>query len=342
MPPRFARINDLIATADAQLGLVTAAQLAEIGVPTSTTSRRRAGGMWTRVLPGVHLVDGGRPTRQQRLLAALLYAGTGSMLTGTASCRIYGFRSLRLQEVADDEPERPEPVHVLITHERRRLSTGFVRIERTHRLPAEPVRRHQLTMAPLPRAVGDAARRLPRASDAIALVTEAVQRGWADAGELADELREGPTRGSAYLRQAVAAVRLGAHSAPEAGLARLLEADGVPHVIYNATLVTGSGEFIAIADAWLDDVGVALEVDSVEHHAVGAGFERTIRRNSRYARSGVTVVTLLPTDIWNSPNRVMREVGMARTTALARPRPDVHVSHLSAPASGHRAWPWGA
>ena len=166
MPRLSTSFAAIRATADAQLGLITAAQLAEIGVHRSTTSRRSAGGMWTRVLPGVHLVGGGTPSRQQRLLAALLYAGDGSVLTGTTALRGYGFRALGLAEARDDDAERPEPVHVLVDHERRRLSTGFVRVERTRRDPGS-VRVAGFPSAPVARAVGDAARRIPRERDVL-------------------------------------------------------------------------------------------------------------------------------------------------------------------------------
>jgi hypothetical protein len=330
-----------VAVADSQLGLVTAAQLAQLGVETSTVSRRRAGGMWTRVLPGVHLVGGGHPTRRQRLLAALLYAGDGSMLTGTSALRLHGIRAAHLQETGDDEPERPEPVHVLVTHERRRLSTGFVRIERTRRLPA-PVRLRGLAVAPLARAVGDAARRFPRESDAVAVVTEAVQRGWVDVDDLRTELSEGPTRGSRYLRGAVESVARGARSVPEVDLSSLLEAAQVPAIVLNARLVSDSGAFVALADAWLDDVGLAIEVDSLEFHSTGEHFERTVRRNARYARAGVPVLTVLPSDIRDRPGSVLHDVLSARTAAAERPRPRVHVAGSGATSAGRSEWPWGA
>ncbi len=341
--PRISRHrHDLLATADAQMGLVTAAQLAALGVSTKTTSRRSAGGMWTRVLPGIHLIEGGQPSRKQRELAALLYAGDDSVLTGVTALRHHGMRSLRLQETADDQPERPEPVHVLIAHDRRRLSTGYVRIERTHRPPAGALRRYGLTIAPLPRAVGDAARRLRRPSDVLALVSEAVQRGLVDIHDLERELREGARRGSGLFRDAMSAVRTGVRSAPEGDLAQLLSAAGIRHVIYNASLVTSEGRFVAVADAWLDDVGVAIEVDSDEHHATGDGFRRTVRRNARYARVGVPVVTVLPIDLRDRPSGVVHDIAATRATAASRPRPPVHVSERDAPSSGREGWRWGA
>ena len=342
MPPRPSRTADLIATADAQRGLVTARQLDELGFPRSTVARRLAGGMWTRVLPGVHLVGGGHPNCEQRLLGALLYAGDGALLTGTCDLRLTGFTSVGPR--LPDDPARPEPVHVLIDHERRRKSAGYVRIERTTRM-SEGVRVAGYDVAPVARAVADAARRMPRGRDVLALVTEAIQRELTTVDELRRELDEGQMRGSRHLRQAVRAVAEGAHSAPEADLIALLKEAGVPHVMTNVRLVSSRGEFIAVADVWLDDVALALEVDSVQHHAVGEGHARTVRRNARYATLGVPVLTVLPADLRDRPRAILRNVLAAREVAARSPRPDVRVADAGAwieRSAGEPAWPWGA
>ena len=342
MPNTSRKRKDLIATADAQFGLITARQLAELGVNTGTTSRRTTGRMWTRVLPGVHLVDGGEPTRLQREFAALLYAGEPSALTGITALRRLGIRALRLQEQRDDEAERPEPVHILIPHERRRLSTGYVRVERTHRFPEEPLRKNGLSLAPAPRAVGDAARRLRRESDVRALVAEVAQRRLVTIGQLEEELTAGPRRGSGLLRGAITGVGGGALSVAEIDLAELMSTAGIPNVRYNVALTTASGEFIAIPDAWLDDVGLAIEVDSHAHHAIGHDFERTIRRNARYAAVGVAVDTVLPTDVLRRPGAVLHSIVSARNKAMLRPRPQVAISSQTPLSAGREGWRWGA
>jgi hypothetical protein len=329
-------------TADSQAGLITSAQLAEIGLRTSTASRRCIGGMWTRVLPGVHLVDGGSPSRHQRERAALLYAGEPAMLTGLTGLRHHTVRAVRLQEVADDVPERPEPVHTLVNHDVRRLSTGYVRIERTRRFPQEVVRRDGLLIAPLVRCVGDAARRSRKASDVDALVAEVVQRGLVSVADLEQELASGSRRGSALFRDAVSAVVTGAMSGPEADLARLLESAGVPSVMYNVALVSAAGSYVATPDVWLDDVGLAVEVDSVAYHATPDGFARTLRRNARYAAAGVPVVTVLPADLHARPRGTLRDIDRARAAAAARGRPDVVVHRQGSPSAGRQGWRWGA
>jgi len=342
MPRRSDSWRFVRETADSQLGLITARQLAEIGVHSATVHRRLVGGMWTRVLPGVHLVDGGHPSRRQRELAALLYAGSPSALTGTTALRRYGVRSLHLQDVADDEPDRPEPVHLLVPHDRRRLSTGYVRVERTRRFPDEVVRRHGVVLVPLARAVGDAARRLRRDTDASALVSEVVQRGLVGVVDLEAELAGGSRRGSAFFRRALAPVSRGARSAPESDLMRLIDEAAIPSVFYNAVLVDAAGVFVASCDAWLDDVGLAIEVDSVQYHAGPEGFASTVRRNARYTAAGVLVHAVLPTDIRDHPQRVLADLLRARESAASRPRPEVYMDRHASPSSGREGWRWGA
>ncbi|MGE3813420.1 MAG: hypothetical protein AB7I24_17920 [Candidatus Nanopelagicales bacterium] len=343
MPRTLRRLADLRSTADAQLGLITAAQLEQLGIKPSAATRKVAGGMWTRVLPGVHLVHGGQPTRRQRELATLLYAADPSCLTGLTAARRYGVRALHLQETADEDVLRPEPVHSLVPHSRRSKSTGFARIERTRRFPERLVRRSGLVLAPLDRAVADAARRMGSARDVQALVTEVLQRGMCTFEDLVEELELGQIRGSAYLRAALQAVSLGAASPAEIDVRRLFDELRLDNVHYNVAVLTMKGELVGIPDAWLDDVGLAVEVDSVLHHADLHGFERTVRRNARYAAAGVLHVPLLPTDLRDRPRETGARVVAARDAASSRPRPPVRMApaapYLSA---GQEGWRWGA
>lgn len=337
--PRLSRLrSDLLAVADAQMGLVTAAQLAELGVSTATTSRRVAGGMWTRVLPGVHLVYGGQPQRDQRSHAALLYSGDGSCLTGTIALAEYGVRRLE----SSTDPARPEPVHVLVEHGRRRKSAGYVRVERTRRMPDAVVVRRGLALAPVARCVADAARRMTRGRDVLALVTEVLQMRLCTWEELKQELDEGQRRGSAYLREALAATASGAESPPEADLAKLLGEAHPGLWQWNVRVVDRRGRLLGIPDAWRDDLAVALEVDSVEHHATRSGFERTVRRNARYAAAGVVPVTILPTDIRDRPRGILAQIEEALDAARSRPRPEVTVQMNVDRSAGSREWRWGA
>ena len=47
--------------------------------------RLRPGGSWHKLLPGVYLAATGTPDMLQQEMAALLYAGGGSLVTGRAA-----------------------------------------------------------------------------------------------------------------------------------------------------------------------------------------------------------------------------------------------------------------
>src|ERR1700730_13982264 len=72
----------------AQRQVITRRQALLCGVPHSTLDRYLAlGGPWQRLLPGVYLALTGTATQDQREMAALLYAGPRSLLTGSAARR---------------------------------------------------------------------------------------------------------------------------------------------------------------------------------------------------------------------------------------------------------------
>ena len=105
--------------------LILVRTLLALGVPSSTIAFRcrKAGGMWWHPLQGLVALVRGVLTVHQRLVAALLVAGDEAMVTGLAACRLYG-----LDRVPDHDQ-----VHVLIPHEQRRRSEGFLLVERTSR-----------------------------------------------------------------------------------------------------------------------------------------------------------------------------------------------------------------
>src|SRR5260221_9461963 len=63
-----------------QRGVLCRAQVLALGLTAQGLRYRiRPGGPWQRLLPGVYLTVTGEPTREQREVAALLYAGQPSV-----------------------------------------------------------------------------------------------------------------------------------------------------------------------------------------------------------------------------------------------------------------------
>jgi hypothetical protein len=79
--------------------------------------RIRPGGPWQPLLPGVYLSCTGTPTTFQREMAALLYAGPGSVITGPAALQVH---RIKVSEAA--------MVDALVPSERRRRDVAFVRV----------------------------------------------------------------------------------------------------------------------------------------------------------------------------------------------------------------------
>src|ERR1700684_3293013 len=184
--------------------VITRGQALGCGIPQSTVSAWcKPGGKWQKILPGVYLAVTGTPTPEQRQMAALLYAGPRSVITGSAAIRV---RRLRVPAT--------DMVDVLIPSSVKRQSLGYVRIHRTRRMPVS-VRMGAIRFAPPARAVADASHWFTNLGDVRALVAEAVQKQVCSIAQIGIELSEGANRDSAHLRKALAAVRSGIRSVAE-------------------------------------------------------------------------------------------------------------------------------
>jgi len=196
--PRTLSIHGLRELLDEQLALASRGQLLALGMNDRAMQYRlRPGGPWQALLPGIYLAVTGTPTFEQKEMAALLYAGPESLVTGRAALWHHG--------IGSGWPP-PDVVDVLVPAERQRVDVNFVRLHRTARLPAAasalaagPVR-----LAPAPRAVADTAWQLTSVDDVRAVVSDTLSSGRCTLDELTAELNEGPIRGSAPLRTVLA------------------------------------------------------------------------------------------------------------------------------------------
>jgi hypothetical protein len=81
--PVTVRIDGLGELLDQQFSVASRGQLTELGMKdTAMRWRVRAGGPWQTLLPGIYLGLTGAPNLPQKEMAALLYAGPGSLITG--------------------------------------------------------------------------------------------------------------------------------------------------------------------------------------------------------------------------------------------------------------------
>jgi hypothetical protein len=314
-PTRWSR-DDVIAAASVQHGLLTAAQLATLGVTRSSISRSdRLGGMFSRVLPGVHRIDGRGPlSRAQRDQAALLYAGPASVLT--AGAVLHGYRIRALEHPAFRFDDR---VHTLVPHQTHRASHGFVTVERTRFMPAHR-EKDGLRVAVLARAVLDAARRCSDEGAVRALIFEVVQRGLVAPESLEDERRRGQIRGSRFARLALEEVFAGVRSVAEGDVRLAFLARGWNDLLFNPRLYLPDGAFLACPDAYHPS-GVCLEVDSREHHFSVDSWEATMRRGASMTAGGLAVIHVPPSRFRREPDAVIDEFARAVDARQGWPPP---------------------
>src|SRR5689334_2467358 len=148
-----------------QRGLATRAQLFGLGV-TRAELRWALGRRWWLVLPSVVSTTGPVLTAGQRLVAATLHGGDGSVISSLTAAAWHGV-------TAANSDLR---VHLEVPMSRRPASTGFVVVRRTRRPDPRPWQRGVLAIAGRERAVIQAAREIGTLDGARAIVCEAVER----------------------------------------------------------------------------------------------------------------------------------------------------------------------
>jgi len=293
---------------DRQHNVISRGQLLAAYVDDGTIYRKVRAGRWQRLLPGIFLVTMGSPATEQRRVAAALFTGEQAQLTGLTVLHWYGFRSA----------PATDRVHVLVPHDVHRRSAGFVVVQRALSLD-EKARDAELYQVTSPaRAVVDACRTLADLRDVRAIVAEAVQANHASAQAIDAELRRAARSRTGLARRALTEVAAGVRSAPEAELRDVTSRSKVlPPILWNPTLTTLDGRPLPTPDGWIDDVGLALQVDSTEYHSRGEGWTNTLDRHNALARHDVQVLHITPTEIRTLPRRVLATIEQAYLSRVA-------------------------
>ena len=296
----------------AQSHLATRRQLLALGV-TRATIDWHIGRTWRYALPCVVQARAGDLDSAGRHVAALLYAGDGALLAGPTAATYFGLRGL---------PADPQ-VHVLVSGRQRERRVRWVQVHRSAVTEPRPLKAGERRWTSKARAVLDAARWADADDEGRAVVIQAVQRRIVRLEDLARELDRGPRQGSARLRVALAEAGQGSWSVPEADLLGMLARSRIlPAPMLNPRLHAGKERLIR-PDVWFDDVGLAVMVHSWQYHAEGDNWSATVERDGELSSHGVTVVGVTPRALRKGPDRVMRCIERAYTSARARPRPDV-------------------
>jgi hypothetical protein len=321
--------NEVSNLAREQCGLLTRAQLLGSGV-TPGQLRSRLTRSWRVILPGVVLLGPEAPSQQQRLTAALLYAGPESRLAGPTAAALHGLQACAVTN----------PVHVQVPVPRRSRTKGWVSVRNTVLVDERLVQRGSLRLSCVPRSVVDAAALAPNDEGARAIMIEAVQRRLTRLDDLAHWVQVRGTQAGSRLRRALEEAATGAWSVPEADLLRLLGSSRIlPEPWANPQLRDATGRRLTTPDAWLDDVGMAIMVHSQRYHAGALDWDATVEADSDLQAAGALVIGVTPRAIAREPRRTLERVERAwQTASESGRRPAVtatrqdpwRISHLGA------------
>jgi hypothetical protein len=256
-------------------------------------------GRWQEILPGVIATFSGSVDDGQRLVAASLYGGPAAQITGACALRERGLRYL----------PRDDVVRLLVPRNARTRSTGFVVVHRTLCLDPRPMYEGCVVFTSVARAIAEAAARCRDLRAVRAMVAEAVQSRVCLVENLVEELGRMPRNGSALLRRAVEEVTAGVRSVVEAELrAGTLHSTVLPAVLWNPSLVGPDSRNLPSPDGWIDEVGVAIEVDSREYHLSPEQWQRTMARHALLTSYGAAVLHFPPSQIRKDVGTVVRVI----------------------------------
>lgn len=264
------------------LPVVDGAQLRQAGL--QARALRRAG--WLELAPRVWAPT---PDDDRLLAAAQRYAGDDAVPTGPFACRRH-----RLRDVPD-----VVGLDVLVPHGRHLRATDWVRPRQTSRLPTA-VRRGDVTVAPVARALVDTGRWCDDLAAVRAVVLGAVADGRVDARDLEHEVLAGRRPGRDLVLRAVEDARRGARSAPEAEAADAVAAALDVPFLLNPRLAL-DGRFLGMPDGYLPGLGIGWEVDSRRHHGSSTDLAATLRRHQDFSLAGVELEHVVPAVLRRDP-----------------------------------------
>ncbi|WP_037907759.1 hypothetical protein [Actinacidiphila yeochonensis] len=319
--------------------VMTVRQLRGLGLSSADVAARcRPGGPWQQVLPQVCLLHSGPPSSEERVRAALLYAGyapdrdlpgpdtadpdggvpdgDGSdgfwgraaagrevMVTGPAALALHGFAAV--------PPVIGLPrIDVLVPRQRRLRDVGDVVVHRDRQLP-RPQDLDGLPCAPVPRALADTVAVLDDPDTVRALFSEAVRAGHCDAAAVVRELAAGRLLERPWVRRALDVLRAEDHGAAEQLLYGVVGRYRLPDPVWNVELRLPGRPPLGRADAFWPELAVAVVLDRHDDALRG----RRARQHATLAELGVTVVRMAPARLREDPEGQAAVIRTALTAA---------------------------
>jgi very-short-patch-repair endonuclease len=274
-----------------QHGVVSLAQLRELGIARHAVDRRLQAGRWYQLHRGVYAVGHEALTWRSHLIAAVHACGSTAVASHRAAGALHGLLSSQRIEVSAPRGCKPKPG--IAIHRPRPI-----RAEDRTDVDEIPVTTVARTLVDLADVLDD--ERLAKA------VHQAEILRTFDLQSLeAAERRAGKRKGRHRLARVLAAYQPEPHflrSEAERELKRLCESHSLPQPQFNAWV---EGHEV---DAYWPEAKLALEVDGAATHRTGWAFREDRRRDRALAREGVQVVRATWRDLHDGLADELKEI----------------------------------
>jgi hypothetical protein len=301
--------------ADTQDSVMTVRRLRELGLtPAMIAERCRPGGPWQQLLPHVCLLHSGPASSEDRVRAALLYAGRDPVvrgpLGGGREAMVTGLAALALHRFAGVPPLIGLPrIDVLVPWQRRLRDVGDVAVHRARELP-RPQDVTGVPCAPVPRALADAVAVIDDPDTVRALFAEAVRGGHCDAAAVLRELSRARLTDRPYVRRAVDVLRAEERLSAEQRLYTMVRCHQLPDPVWNVDLRLPGGPPLGGVDALWPEHAVAVVLDPDDD----ALWSHYARQREHLEALGITVVHLAPARLRDS---MEQQAAVVRTALMA-------------------------
>ena len=282
-----------------QHGVITLAQLYEVGHSRSMVRHRVASGWLRRVHRSVYVVGGVEPPLA-RAMAAVLALGKGALLSHHPSAVLWDLRPL---------PVRDMHVTVVARDTRGPADVHVHRIKQLH--PSDATSRHGIPITSPARTLLDLATQAPQRDLDRAINEARVTKLVSDAA-LAEQFTRYPHhRGKAALRRALQDEPALTRSEAERRLLELIRQARLPEPQTN-TLVHGHE-----VDFHWPAQRLIVEVHGYSYHSTRAAFERDRRRDAELQSSGYHVLRTTWRQITEEPAATSAILARATADAVA-------------------------
>jgi very-short-patch-repair endonuclease len=282
--------------AEVQHGVVSRAQVRDLGIAEASIARRMRDGLWQRVLPGVFRITGAPMSAWQVPMAAVLWAGDGAVVSHATAARLWGIEGARERKVELWVPSSRNPRHDLVEVHR---GTRIDRADRALRGPI-PITTPVRTLIDLSARMEDD-RLLAAVESAFRAKLCTPER----LGVRVDILRTSGRPGAGRL-----AALLAARSGPplesmlEAKIWRLVQRTSLP-LPERQFWVSLPGVRYRLDFAWPEHK-VGLECDGWEHHGTRSAFDPDRARLAEFAAARWRILPVTWRACTHEPERVER------------------------------------